>query len=651
MCGITGVFTSNNFTEYQSALHQMTDVIVHRGPDAQGHWADPDAGVGLGHRRLSILDLSEAGAQPMFSASGRYVIVFNGELYNHNTLRDELEKIKAAPQWRGHSDTETLLAAVEVWGLEQTLRKSTGMFAIALWDKQDQKLLLARDRAGEKPLYYGIHQGALLFGSELKSIKKSPGFKGEIDKNVLSLYFQYNAVPEPYCIYKGFYKLKPGSILEITHKDIKSNQLPTPVTYWSLAEAATRGLKDPFKGSDAEAVNHLEKLIGESIREQSIADVPLGAFLSGGIDSSTVVAMMQAQSSGTVKTFTIGFDVAAYNEAEHAKKVAAHLGTEHHEMYVTSQQALDVIPKLPHIYCEPFSDSSQVPTFLVSQLAKQHVTVSLSGDAADELFGGYGRYQLSQGMWGKISSVPAPLRKMAYSLIHSLSTSQWDTLLNTVRFALPGDLKNFASGHRAHKFAGLLKLNTIGELYQQLVTHWPGDGIVLDGRPLPVIYTDESMVPEGLDQTASLMFKDILGYMCTDILVKVDRAGMANSLETRVPFLAPNVIEFSQQLPMKYKIRDGQAKWILRQILYKYVPKTIIERPKMGFGIPVKEWLRGPLKEWGEELLNEKTLTEQGLLNVPIIRQRWKEHIDGTRDWAYLLWDVLMFQAWLKENS
>lgn len=651
MCGITGVFTAKNFSDYQSALHQMTDVIVHRGPDAQGHWFDQDSGVGLGHRRLSILDLSEAGAQPMFSVSGRYVVVFNGELYNHNTLRKELEQLNVAPQWRGHSDTETLLAAIEVWGLEQTLRKSTGMFAIALWDKQERKLLLARDRAGEKPLYYGIHQQAFLFGSELKSIKKSPGFKGEIDRNVLALYFQYNAVPDPYCIYKGFYKLRPGSILEITQKNITANQLPKPVTYWSLAEAATRGLNNPFVGSDEEAVNHLDKLIGESIQEQSIADVPLGAFLSGGIDSSTVVAMMQAQSAKTVKTFTIGFDVARYNEAEHAKRVANHLGTEHYEMYVSPKQAMDVIPKLPSIYCEPFSDSSQVPTFLVSQLASQHVTVSLSGDAADELFGGYGRYQLSQGMWGKISKVPAPLRKVAYSVLQSLNPAQWDGVLNLFRWGMPADLKNFASGHRLHKFSELLKLNTMPELYQQLVTHWAGDGIVLGGKPLPVVYTDNSLLPEGLDQTADLMFRDILGYMCSDILVKVDRAGMANSLETRVPFLSPDLLEFSQSLPMKYKIRDGKAKWILRQVLYKYVPKNIIERPKMGFGIPVNEWLMGPLKEWAEELLNEKNLTEQGFLNVTAVRQKWKEHSEGSRDWAYLLWDVLMFQAWLQENS
>lgn len=648
MCGIAGGFTLQNFDVLCDALPHMTRAIAHRGPDADGHWFDAEAGIALGHRRLSILELSEAGAQPMISGSGRYVLVFNGEVYNHLETRKQLQKEQCAPAWRGHSDTETLLAAIEAWGLEKTLQASTGMFAIALWDRQERTLSLARDRIGEKPLYYGLQNGILLFGSELKAIKQVPGFKGEINRDVLDLYFQFNAVPDPYCIYQGFHKLRPGTVITIDALCISKNTLPEPNTYWSLSEVCQQGLDNPFTGSDTEAVNEFERLFMQSVAEQSIADVPLGAFLSGGIDSSAVVALMQAQSSQKVKTFTIGFSEQDFNEAEYAKAVAQHLGTEHHEMYVSSQQALDVIPKLPSMFCEPFADSSQVPTYLVSQLAKQHVTVSLSGDAGDELFGGYGRYQLANNIWKKLGYVPVPIRASAARAIHAVGVNSWDTFIDSMRWALPSSLKTYASGQRAHKFADVLGMPDMGEFYRQLVTHWPHAGLVINSQPLPCAYTSGDDLPADLKGAPRMMAKDILGYICTDILVKVDRAAMANSLETRVPFLDPRIVEFSQRLPLHMKMRV--SKWILRQVLYKHVPRELIERPKMGFGIPIGAWLRGPLRDWAEHLLSEHTLIEDGFINAKLVSEKWRQHISGSHNWEYLLWDVLMFQAWLKQQ-
>jgi asparagine synthase (glutamine-hydrolysing) len=629
----------------------MTGALAHRGPDADGHWFDSAAGIALGHRRLSIIDLSAAGAQPMISRSGRYVIVFNGEIYNHNDIRKQLETDGKTLSWLGHSDTETLLAAIEAWGLEKTLQNCTGMFAIALWDRTDRKLSLARDRIGEKPLYYGLQNRTFMFGSELKAIRLAPGFRGEIDRDVLALYFQFNAVPDPYCIYRGFHKLRPGCILSIDVSQLRNGTVPEVQPYWSLADVCRSGINSPFIGTDAEAVAKLEKLIAQSIAEQSIADVPLGAFLSGGVDSSAIVAMMQAQSNHRVKTFTIGFTEDAYNEAEHAKAVALHLGTDHHELYVSPQQALDVIPKLPHMYCEPFADSSQIPTFLVSQLARQHVTVSLSGDAGDELFGGYNRYQTAEDYWRRISRTPAPIRGLLVAGIRSLSVEQWNQLIAAVRWVLPSKLKNYANGKRAHVLAELMSQQDIGNFYRQLVTHWRLDsGLVNYQRELPSVYSNCAVLPVDIDGKQRLMAKDILGYLCTDILVKVDRAAMATSLETRVPLLDPRIVEFSQSLPLHLKMRGGQTKWILRELLYKHVPRKLIERPKMGFGVPIGPWLRGPLRDWAENLLSVEKLSEQGLINPDPVRDKWFQHLAGSHNWEYLLWDVLMFQAWLDDQ-
>jgi asparagine synthase (glutamine-hydrolysing) len=636
----------------------MSDAIINRGPDDGGVWADVETSIALAHRRLSVVDLSPAGHQPMVSVSGRYVIVFNGEIYNHLDIRAELEK-RPHPnllpegegvkmKWRGHSDTETLLAGIDAWGLEATLKKSIGMFAIALWDKQSRVLTLARDRMGEKPLYYGW-QGSgehrsFLFGSELKALRQHPAFAAPIDRDALCLLLRHNYIPAPYSIYRGLYKLEPGCLLTV------SLEKPEPKIwkYWDTLEVASVGIKNQFSGSANEAVEALERIAKDAVRQQMMADVPLGAFLSGGIDSSTVVALMQAQSARPVKTFTIGFNEEGYNEAEHAKAVARHLGTEHTELYVTSQQAMDVIPRLPTLYCEPFADSSQIPTFLVSQLARQHVTVSLSGDAGDELFCGYNRYQMTNDLWRKMSLAPTSLRIMAAKGITSITPKKWDRI---ARF-IPGASKYSAVGDKLHKGAGVLASRTVDELYLGMVSHLrePATWVIDGNEPLTRL-TGEHAVLYGFDPVERMMALDAVSYLLDDILVKVDRAAMGVSLESRVPFLDHRIVEFAWSLPLEYKLRDGQTKWPLRQVLYRYVPRELIDRPKMGFGIPLHDWLRGPLREWAEELLGEERLQREGYFNPEPIRQKWVEHLSEQRNWAALLWNVLVFQAWLEVNQ
>jgi asparagine synthase (glutamine-hydrolysing) len=594
----------------------------------------------------------------MVSVSGRYVIVFNGEIYNHLDIRAELEK-RPHPnllpegegvkmKWRGHSDTETLLAGIDAWGLEATLKKSIGMFAIALWDKQSRVLTLARDRMGEKPLYYGW-QGSgehrsFLFGSELKALRQHPAFAAPIDRDALCLLLRHNYIPAPYSIYRGLYKLEPGCLLTV------SLEKPEPKIwkYWDTLEVASVGIKNQFSGSANEAVEALERIAKDAVRQQMMADVPLGAFLSGGIDSSTVVALMQAQSARPVKTFTIGFNEEGYNEAEHAKAVARHLGTEHTELYVTSQQAMDVIPRLPTLYCEPFADSSQIPTFLVSQLARQHVTVSLSGDAGDELFCGYNRYQMTNDLWSKISLVPMPLRALAAKGITSISPKKWDRIARFIAIASRYSL----AGDKLHKGAGVLASRTVDELYLGMVSHLrePATWVIGGNEPLTRL-TGEHAVLYGFDPVERMMALDAVSYLLDDILVKVDRAAMGVSLESRVPFLDHRIVEFAWSLPLEYKLRDGQTKWPLRQVLYRYVPRELIDRPKMGFGIPLHDWLRGPLREWAEELLGEERLQREGYFNPEPIRQKWVEHLSEQRNWAALLWNVLVFQAWLEVNQ
>lgn len=647
MCGFTGYLAISNLAFESTAvptLRHMANAIGHRGPDSDGYWADPAAGIGLAHRRLAIVDLSPAGAQPMASGSGRYVIAFNGEIYNHLRLRQILENEgRVAAPWRGHSDTETLLAGFDAWGIVGTLQRAIGMFAIALWDRETRTLTLARDRLGEKPVYYGWQgQGtaaAFLFGSELSTLRRHPAFEAEVNRDALALYMRHNCIGGAHSIYSGIHKLPPGHVLTV------STAAPEAVVHpwWSGAAVATQGVAQPFAGTPDQAVDALEVLLRDAVAQQMMADVPLGAFLSGGIDSSTVVALMQAQSSRPVRTFSIGFHEEGYNEAEHAKAVAKHLGTDHTELYVTPEQALAVIPKLPALYSEPFADSSQIPTYLVSQLARQHVTVSLSGDAGDELFCGYTRYQMTAGLWGKVSRLPRPLRQLAAGLVTAVPPAAWDKLGGLLPMSRVGD--------KLHKGAALLGSCSVADLYRGMVSHWADPASVVLGATEPAtVLTELAPALPGLGDVERMMALDMLSYLPDDILAKVDRAAMGVSLETRVPFLDHRVVEFAWSLPLNYKLRGGVTKWPLRQVLYRHVPRELVERPKMGFGVPIDHWLRGPLRDWAESLLAEPRLRAEGFFNPDPIRRKWAEHLSGQRNWQYHLWDVLMFQAWLEQQ-
>lgn len=581
----------------------------------------------------------------MHSACGRYVLSFNGEIYNFTELRNELEKNGKAPSWHGHSDTEIMLAAFAAWGIEAALKKFTGMFAFALWDRKDRVLTLARDRLGEKPLYYGWQNNVLLFGSELKALRVHPAFLAEINREALTLFSRHNYIPAPYSIYRDIYKLTPGSYLSLRmgEKEVQAK------TYWSLKTAAETGYEHPFSGRDEEAIDTLEYLLKHAIQNQQIADVPLGAFLSGGIDSSTIVALMQANSTRPVKTFTIGFHETAYNEAEHAKAVAQHLGTEHTEIYVSPQDALDVIPALPRIYDEPFSDSSQIPSFLLSRLARSHVTVSLSGDGGDELFGGYNRYFWASSIWRRLGWMPQNLRAALAGALTLLPPQSWNNFFRAFNRLLPKRFHYANPGDKLHKAAEILAAKTPEEIYLGLVSHWKAPShLVRDGEEPQSILTDPARQATLPDFQARMMYLDAITYLPDDILVKVDRASMAVSLETRVPMLDHHLVEFAWRLPLHMKIRSGQGKWLLRQVLYRHVPKDLIERPKMGFGIPVDQWLRGPLKAWGESLLNPERLIREGFFHTDPIGQKWHEHQTGQRNWSYYLWDILMFQSWLE---
>jgi asparagine synthase (glutamine-hydrolysing) len=645
MCGFTGFLGwKTSSVEQLEAVERMAASISHRGPDSAGFWQDPVVGLALGHRRLAIVDLSPAGAQPMASASGRYVIAFNGEIYNHLQLRKAQEhENKLSANWRGHSDTETILAGFEAWGIEGTLKRVIGMFAIAVWDRSERVLTLARDRLGEKPLYYGWQgQGshsAFLFGSELSALRKHPAFSAGVNRDALAVYMRHGCIGGEHSIYKGIHKLEPGKFLTL------SLEKPEPVvrTWWFGGDVAVQGVRKQFAGSPDQAVDALDVLLRDAVSQQMMADVPLGAFLSGGIDSSTVVALMQAQSTRPVKTFTIGFNEEGYNEAVHAKAVAKHLGTDHTELYVTPEQALAVIPKLPTLYSEPFADSSQIPTFLVSQLARQHVTVSLSGDAGDELFCGYTRYQMTAGLWGKLSHVPRPLRQMVAGLITKVPPATWDKLA--------GMLPMSRVGEKLHKGAALLGSRSVGDLYRGMVSHWSDPtSLVIGAHEPPTVLAGAAPDLTDLNDVERMMALDMLSYLPDDILAKVDRAAMSVSLETRVPFLDHRVVEFAWSLPLAYKLRNGVTKWPLRQVLYRHVPRELIERPKMGFAVPIDQWLRGPLRDWAESLISESRLRHEGFFDPVPIRQKWAEHLSGQRNWQHHLWGVLMFQAWIDEQ-
>jgi len=579
----------------------------------------------------------------MLSHCGRYVIAFNGEVYNFVAMRGELERAGTAPAWRGYSDTEVILAAIAAWGLEAALKKLVGMFAFALWDRETRTLSLARDRLGEKPLYYGWQGGAFLFGSELKALKAHPAFHAEIDRDALTLFLRHNAIPAPYSIYQGIHKLPPGTFLQIRagQKDAR------PVAYWSVRSVAEAGQRNLFRGGDAEAVMELERLLGQAVGGQMVADVPLGAFLSGGIDSTTIVALMQAQSARPVKTFTIGFNEAGYNEAEHAHAVACHLGTEHTELYVTSRDAMDVIPSLSSIYDEPFADSSQISTLLVSRLARSHVTVSLSGDGGDELFGGYNRYFWARNLWCKLGWMPRPLRAALAGVLTTLPPAAWNTAFQKLGRWLPVGLRYANPGDKLHKAAEILAVRSPEEIYLGLVSHWKTPAQLVPGSHEPLtLLTAPGLQADLPDFEHRMMYLDTVTYLPDDVLTKVDRAAMAVSLETRVPLLDHRVVEFAWTLPLDMKIRHGQGKWLLRQVLYRHVPKSIMERPKMGFGVPLDHWLRGPLKPWAAALIEPGRLMREGVFDPAPIQRKWAEHQSGKRNWAYYLWDVLMFQSW-----
>ncbi len=640
MCGLIG-FLSTGLEHQQGTilLMRMTDKIAHRGPDADGIWFDEQSQIGLGHRRLSILDLSPAGAQPMTSPSGRYVMAFNGEIYNHLVLRNTLTDSIA---WRGHSDTETLLACFDAWGIEATVKASVGMFAFAVWDKETGALTLGRDRVGEKPLYYGWQQKHFLFGSELKALKAHPAFQTTVNRDALALFMQHNTIAAPYSIWQGIHKLMPGCLLRVSY------DRPEPVItrYWSVLNNQSL-----FQGTFKEASLLLEETLCRAIDLQMMADVPVGAFLSGGVDSSLIVALMQTCTKTPVRTFSIGFHEAQYNEAQHAKAVASYLGTEHTELYVTAKDACAVIPHLPSIYDEPFADSSQIPTFLVSQLAKQHVSVALTGDAGDELFGGYGRYLMANQLWSFLSKMPLTMRKALGNGLSTIPPKLLNSLSVPLMKVLPSHLRVGRLGDKMHKGARMLSSPSILDVYHKVVSHWQDPEQLVVNATLPLTaFSDIDMFANVSTNIERMMMIDMMTYLPDDILTKVDRAAMHVSLETRVPFLDHRVIALASSLPLSYKIHQNQGKVILKDILYRHIPKDLIERPKMGFGIPLGSWLRGDLREWAEDLLNESRLNQEGFFQATMIRKKWAEHLSGRMNWQHLLWDVLMFQAWLNEQ-
>ena len=652
MCGIAGFIDSNKYySGSPTHIRKMTSTLTHRGPDDEGVWIDSQIGVALGHRRLSIIDLSQQGHQPMISASERYVIAYNGEIYNFKKIRQELDQInfesKQNIRWRGHSDTEVILTAIEQWGLEKAAERFNGMFAFALWDRNMRLLHLVRDRLGKKPLYYGWQGKSFVFGSELKALKPYPDFQGEIDRNVLLLLFRYGYIPGPYSIYEGINKLKPGVILTLKSDDLFSD--PMQQNYWSLKEVAERSITTPFKGTEDEAVEHFDGLLRDAIRLRMISDVPVGAFLSGGIDSSAVVALMQTISQQPVKTFTLGFSDDAYNEATHAKEIAKYLRTDHTELYVTPKQVLDVIPQLPKLYDEPFADSSQVPTFLVSQLARNQLKVCLSGDGGDEIFGGYNNYNYIWKLHEKIKSFANLPTFAGKSLQKAFSLDRLKRLELFFGKLGPGKFKKLKN--KLKTFEAIFFCKTPEEYFLwELSSKKDLSSLVVGAIEPLTVYTNKSQWVNMPDIIQGTMLLDSLCYLPDNGLTKVDRASMGVGLEVRIPLLDHRIVDFAWKIPLSMKIRSHNRKWILRQVLYKYVPKELIEKPKKGFTMPTKHWLRGPLRDWAEDLLDERRLKEEGYLNPGPVRSMWSNHLSGKSSLGNI-WNILMFQLWLQHEK
>lgn len=651
MCGIAGLFRpgGGDAAALAGNARRMTETLQHRGPDAEGIWTNAAAGVALGHRRLSILELSDAGAQPMRSACGRFTVTFNGEIYNHLDLRAELEACGRAPNWRGHSDTETLLYAVQQWGVAEALRRFNGMFAFALWDEKDQTLTLGRDRFGEKPLFYGWCGRDLVFASELKALAAHEHWSPTLDRSALTSFMRYSYVPAPLTIWREIKKLPSASLVTFA-LNAPVGVMPEPVAYWSLrkhvAAAQSARITD-----EAEAIAELQRLLSAAIKRQCLSDVPLGAFLSGGIDSSTIVALMQAQSARPVQTFTIGFSEGAFDEAGDARKVADHLGTSHTELRVDPKTAMEVIPKLPRMYDEPFADSSQIPTHLVAALARRHVTVALSGDAGDELFGGYNRHVWGGRLNARLGRMPAPLRRALGGVLGSIAPEPMGTIARLAQPLLPARLHVRRAGDQAAKLARIIGSQSFDDMYRLLCS--------IDADPARTVlqgeetgsWADDEMgrLTAPLDPLDRMTLADSLSYLTDDILQKVDRAAMSVSLETRVPFLDKDVVEFAAKVAPSMKVRDGRGKWLVRQVLYQHVPAALVDRPKAGFSIPLDDWLRGPLRSWACDLLSPERLKSQGLFDAARVELMLSQHMSRRSNHGYRLWNVLMAQAWLDE--
>jgi len=651
MCGIAGIFAaSTQPIALEQRVHTMSETLGHRGPDSRGDWIDTGVGVAVAHRRLSIVDLSEYGTQPIESHDNRSVLVFNGEIYNHLQLREELYNAGAVISWRGHSDSETLVECLSFWGVEKTLKAAVGMFAFALWDRKNHELTLARDRLGEKPLYYARGPGMFAFGSELKSLQCLPELPVTLNTAAIVKFLQVGYIPDPETAYREVRKVPAGTWVSIKRENITADPWPPPRMFWSLEGVAKSGLAAPLSSNHPEeTVKSLERLLSSTISSQLMGDVPVGAFLSGGVDSTAVVALMQKISSQPIKTFSIGFESKGYDETPYAAAIAKVLGTDHHQLRVGDSDVAKTVPDLSATYDEPFADSSQIPTLMVAKLAREHVRVSLSGDGGDELFAGYNRYILAGQQWARLEKIPLSLREVLANRLARIPASRWDKVLVPAMRAVPKRLRVSLPGDKIHKVARILGSTDSLELYSRMVSQLSLNALKSDlGRQTEAA---RSRWPIRSDLVHQMMFLDSLTYLPGDILTKVDRATMAHSLESRMPFLNHHVVEFAWQVPLSLKIRNGQSKWLLREMLRQYVPDSYFDRPKMGFGGPLGEWLRGPLRGWASDLLSPARLEASEYLEASVVAQMWKEHLSGTHNWEHGLWNVLMLESWLDSEQ